>query len=139
MAHLVALGGEVADAVGLVAGDDRHLVDDLEAVAMIHESVGLLGVVRQEPDLAQAEVLEDLEADAVIPLVGPEAQGEVRLDGVHPLILEVVRPDLLDQADPTPLLGQIDQGPNAVVGDHLEAPCGAGRRSRIAAIGADRP
>ena len=34
VAHLVALGGEVLAAVDLVGGDDRHLVDDLEAVAV---------------------------------------------------------------------------------------------------------
>ena len=52
MAQLVALGVEVALALGHGRGDDRHLVDDLQVVAVIDEGVGLLGVVGQEPDLA---------------------------------------------------------------------------------------
>src|SRR5947209_131284 len=48
VAHLVALGGEVLLPLDRLGGDDRHLVDDLQAVAVDDEGVGLLGVVGQE-------------------------------------------------------------------------------------------
>ena len=60
--------------------------------------------------MRQAQVLEDLQADAVVAQVGAVAEGEVGLDGVEPLVLEGVGPELLDQADPPPLLRQVDQG-----------------------------
>ena len=54
MTHLVALGVEVVPSFGDLGGDDRHLVDHLQAVAVIDECVGLLGIVGQEPDLGQS-------------------------------------------------------------------------------------
>ena len=55
--------------------------------------------------MRQAEVLEDLQADAVVAQVGPVAEGQVGLDGVEPLVLEGVGPELLDQADARALPG----------------------------------
>ena len=88
--------------------------------------------------MRQAEVLEDLQADAVVAQVGAVAEGEVGLDGVEPLVLEGVGPDLLDQADAAPLLGQVDQGADPLVGRSSPGPGGAGRRSRSGASRAGR-
>src|SRR4051794_3651424 len=118
MPELVALGVEIALSLRDGRGDDRDLVDDAEVVAVIDEGVGLLGVVREQSDLRQAQVLEDLQADPVVAGVRPVAEGEVGLDGVEALVLEVVRADLLDQADPAPFLGQVDEGPRPLVPDH---------------------
>ena len=83
--------------------------------------------------MRQAEVLEDLQADAVVARVGAVAEGEVGLDGVEPLVLEGVGPELLDQADPAALLGQVDQGADPLVADHLE-----GQVELVAAVAAER-
>ena len=83
--------------------------------------------------MRQAQVLEDLQADAVVARVGAVAQGEVGLDGVEPLVLEVVGPDLLDQADAPPLLRQVDQGADPLVADHRQ-----GHVELVAAVAAQR-
>ena len=83
--------------------------------------------------MRQAQVLEDLQADAVVAQVGAVAQGQVGLDGVEPLVLEVVGADLLDQADAAALLGQVDQGADALVADHLQ-----GHVELVAAVAPER-
>ena len=90
-------------------GDDGHLVDHFEIEAAVDEGVGFLGVVGQQADLGQAEVLEDLDADAVVAGVGLVAEGQVGFDGVEPFVLQVVGLDLFDQSDAAALLGQVDQ------------------------------
>ena len=61
---------------------ERHLLGDLEAVAL--EADDLARVVRQEPDRVQAQVAQDLRADAVVAQVRREAERLVGLDGVAP-------------------------------------------------------
>src|SRR5262245_52871740 len=60
MAELFALGRKVPRVVRVGWGNDRHLIDDLQVEAVVDEGVDLFRVVRQEADLAEAEVLEDL-------------------------------------------------------------------------------
>ena len=51
-----------------VGGDlDRHAFDDFQAVAV--QADDLFGVVGQQADLADAQVEEDLGADAIVPQV----------------------------------------------------------------------
>ena len=83
--------------------------------------------------MREAEVLEDLEADAVVALVGAVAEGEVGVDGVQPLVLEGVGPELLDQADAAPFLRQVDQGADPLAADHLER-----QVELVAAVAAER-
>ena len=66
------------------------------------------------------EVAEDLGADAVVALVGPEAELLVRLDRVVALLLELVGPQLVEQADAAPLLEQVEQHAPALLGDRLD-------------------
>ncbi len=70
MPHLVALRVEIATIVLVHRTDNRHLVDDLQIEPAIDESVGLLGIVRQQADPRNAQILEDLDADAVVAAVG---------------------------------------------------------------------
>ena len=88
--------------------------------------------------MRQPEVLEDLDADAVVAAVGLVAQGQVGLDRVQALVLEAVGLDLLDQSDAAAFLGQVDQHAGPFVGRSSPGPCGAGRRSRSGARPAGR-
>ena len=83
--------------------------------------------------MLQTQVLEDLQADPVIALVGAIAQSQVRLDGVQPLILEGIGFELLDQADPPALLGKVDQGADPFAADHLQR-----HAELVAAVAAER-
>ncbi len=102
VAQLVALGVEVSPPLRQSGAMIGNLVDDLQVVTIIDKRVGLLRVVGQEADPGEPQVLEDLQADAVIAQVGPVAQSDVGLDGIQSLVLEVVGPDLLDQPMPRP-------------------------------------
>src|SRR5207245_9081322 len=68
------------------------------------EPINLLGIVREQSDLAHSEVVKDLAADAVVALVRRVAERLVRLHGVHSLVLQVVRVKLVEEADASPLL-----------------------------------
>ena len=54
--------------------------------------------------LADAQVAEDLRADPVVAKIRLEAEPDVRLGGVVPLVLQVVRLQLVREPDPAPLL-----------------------------------
>ena len=115
---------------------DRHLLDDREPEAL--DAGELLRVVRQDPDRRQAEVGEDLVADPVLARVGREAELEVRLDRVEPLLLELVRPQLVQQADAAALLRHVEQHAALLRRDLPRARGRAARRSRSAASGRRR-
>ena len=63
--------------------------------------------------------MQDLHADAVVALVGLEAEPLVGLDGVEPLVLQLVGADLVGQADAAPFLVQVQQHAAALLGDPL--------------------
>ena len=67
-------------------GLQRDPLDDLETVAL--EAAVLRRVVRHQPHRGDAEVDEDLRADAVLARIGREAELDVGLDGVAALVLQ---------------------------------------------------
>ena len=81
----------------------------------------------------QAEVDEDLRADAVVAQVDRQAELEVGVDGVHALVLQVVGLELVQQADAAALLGQVEQHAGALALDHRQR-----RLELLAAVAAQR-
>ncbi len=81
--ELLLLGAQVVQVVLVGLDLERHALDDLEAVAL--DARALPRVVGDEADLPDAEIGEDLGADAVVAQVGGEAELLVGLDGVEPL------------------------------------------------------
>ena len=81
--------------VGLTSkGNALH---DLEPVAPDRDVLG--GVVGHQPHLANAEVPEDLAPHPVVADVGRKTELLVRRDRVVPLVLELVRLELVEEAD----------------------------------------
>ena len=68
MAEAVFFGSEVIDVMGRGGNLDGDLLDDFDAIDL--EPAGFFGVVGEDFDLFEAEVAEDLGADAVIAFVG---------------------------------------------------------------------
>src|SRR5438477_8707530 len=99
--ELVALRLEVARVLGVRRHLDRHLLHDLEAEALYPGD--LARVVRENADRRQPELREDLRADPVVARVRREAELDVCLDGVASLLLQLVRLQLVQQADPAAL------------------------------------
>src|SRR5688500_280688 len=86
---------------------DRDFLDDVQAVTF--DAANLLGVVRHDADVAQAEGAEDLAADAVVALVGGQTEAQVRVDGVEALLLKRVRVQLVRQTDAATFLAEVDE------------------------------
>src|SRR6266849_55216 len=80
VAHLLALGHQVALVALGGRNLDRHALDHLEPIPL--DADDLLRVVREDAQAFRAEIDEDLRADAVVAQVGLEAQYVIGLDGV---------------------------------------------------------
>src|SRR3972149_4665735 len=97
MPHLGTLGFQVTPVVDVYWSENRHLVNDFKPIAF--NAGQLLRAIGEDANLSESEVSENLGADAVFAQVGRQAESFVRLDGVHALILQPVRSDLVMQAD----------------------------------------
>ena len=71
--------------------------------------VDLVRIVGEETHGLYAEFPEDLGADVVLALVALEAQGQVRLHGVHAPLLQCVGFQLVDEPDPAALLAHVEE------------------------------
>jgi hypothetical protein len=77
-------------------------------------------------------VLQHRQADAIVALVGGETQALVGFDGIGAAILQLVGADLVQQADATAFLAQIQQHATAFTGDGLHG--GFQLRAAVAAL-----
>src|SRR3989442_8333211 len=97
---------------------DRHALDDPEPVPLHPDD--LPGIVRDEPDLVQPKLDQDLPAHAIVPKVRLEAQSQVRLDSVLAFVLQLVRAQLVHQADAASFLVQVQEHALPCLLDHLQ-------------------
>lgn len=88
MAEFFFFGFEVFGVVGVGFDADGDLLGDFEAVTF--EADEFAGIVGEEANFFEAEIDEDLGADAVFAQVHAVAELEVRLDGVEARFLELV-------------------------------------------------
>src|SRR5262249_46666783 len=92
--ELIPLGGQIANVLGVRRHLDRHLLRHLQPVRL--DARDLLRIVRQQAHSGDPEVGEDLVPDPPLPLVGGEAEGEVRVDRVESPLLELVGLELVE-------------------------------------------
>src|SRR6056297_3071156 len=108
VSELLLLGPQVFQVVGVGHDLERSTLDDLDPAAA--DPGPLAGIVGEQADLTDSEIGEDLRAHAIVAEIGREAELEVRLDRVEPLlVLELVGLDLVRQPDPSPLLPHVEQ------------------------------
>jgi hypothetical protein len=119
MSQLLLLRPKVSLVFRVGRNDDGDSLHDLQSVA--GESAVLLRVVRQEAQAAEAEVRQDLRADAVVALVRVEAQLLIRLDGVEPRVLQRVGPELVLEADAASFLVHVEHHALAGLLHHAHA------------------
>lgn len=115
MPHLLPLGLQVAFVVGIRLHLDGHLPGDLQAVAF--EPHDFTRIVRQQTDGFQAEVAEDLCAEAVFAQIHLEAEFLVRFHGVVALLLQFVGLNLRRETNAAAFLAHVEDHPTAGVGD----------------------
>src|ERR1700737_312593 len=119
MTELRLLGPKVRDVLIVRRGPQRNPLDDLETESV--EATVLGRVVGHEAHGRDAEIDEDLRADAVLALVDREAELDVGLDGVTALVLQVVRPHLVTEPDATTFVAaQVHHPTLPVAGDLSE-------------------
>ena len=119
--------------VGTDPDDQGHLLDDVESE--LTQLSDLIGVVGQQAHALDPEVGEDAGGGGVVASVGGEAEGEVRVDGVEPALLQAVRPQLVDEPDPAALVPAHVDDDAAVLVDAVQR--GIELRTALALLGAE--
>src|SRR5262252_1953291 len=97
VAELALLRREVAAILLGARRADRHALLHAETVAL--EAHDLARIVGHRTDRLEAEVEEDLRADAVVAEVGLEAERFVGLHRVRARVLQLVRAELVEEPD----------------------------------------
>src|SRR6266540_4099606 len=131
VAELLPLRCEVALVLLVWRDLDRNVLDDAEAEAL--DPRRLAGVVREDPDRRQAEVVQDLVSDPPLACIGGKAELEIRLDGVEAAFLELVGLQLVEQADAAAFLRHVEKDAALLVSDPAE-----GKVELLAAVTAQR-
>ena len=94
MAKFVTFGRKILLVVLVNRGQNRHLIHDFEVEATQIEGFGLFGIVGQQANAIQPQILENLDAHAIVPHVGLEAQGMSEAD----ILKTLQRSDLTELA-----------------------------------------
>src|SRR5205807_10386657 len=95
---------------------DGDALDDLEAVSL--EPHQLHGIVGEHANRGEPQIEQDLRPDAVVAQIGLEPELAVRLDRVVPRVLQLVRLELVEEADPPPFLIEVYHDAAAFGRDH---------------------
>src|SRR5688572_29960667 len=106
MSELVSLGLQVPGVLIVRRLLEGHAITEPQAVAL--ESNHFARIVRDRANGAEPQIQEDLRADSVVAKVGLEAQPLVRLDGVCPFVLQLIRLELVEESDASAFLIEID-------------------------------
>ena len=88
--------------------------------AIPFQSNDLARIIGQETDLFDAQINQDLRADAVITQIRQESQRFIGLDGIEPLVLQIISLELIDQADASSFLAHVNDDPRAVFADRFK-------------------
>ena len=75
----------------------------------------LFQIVGHQADFPHAQQLKHPRCNGEIARFVGQAKPTIRVDRVETLVLQLVSPQLVDQADPAPFLPQVEQGPPAAL------------------------
>ena len=97
MSELVSLCAEIADIFFRRQGQQRHALGYFNPQA--GEISQLYGIVREQPHLANAEIVQHLHRDSVAASIGRQALMQVCFNRVAPRVLHLIGTQLVLQAD----------------------------------------
>src|SRR5699024_7796269 len=63
------------------------------------------------------KIPEYLGSDIILPFISLKAKGKVCLQSIHPLFLQLICPELIDQSDPSSFLAHIEENPSSLLFD----------------------
>jgi len=117
MAESIPLGDQIANVLLARTHDERHPFNDVEPESAQPDN--LAGVVGQQSDARQPEIREYLRTDPVVTQVRLKPQRDIGLYRIEPPVLQGIRPQLVLDADTSPLLPHVEHHAPALPGDHL--------------------
>ena len=133
MSHPLLLGAQVKQILRRGGHLDGHPLHDLQPE--VRELVDLVRIVGEKPHGLHPQVPEDLGSGPVLPQVRGEAQLDVGVHRVQPLLLEGVGLELVDEADAPALLAHVQHHAPAL---RLDLPHGSRQLlAAVAALGAE--
>ena len=132
MVHALDLGLQVVGILRRHLGGQRHAGADRHP--MLLQALDFERIVGQQTDGRDGQVFENLRRHGVITLVGLVTEEEVGVNRIIALVLEIIRPQLVGQADSPSLLTQIDNDAGPLLGDPLHGAVQLG--AAVAAQGA---
>ncbi len=91
--------------------------------------MNLQRIVRQKTHGFYPQIPENLGTDIILPQILVKAQGQVGLHRIHPAVLKLIGPQLIDQADAPAFLAHIEHNAPALFLDLAH-----GRRELLAAV-----
>jgi hypothetical protein len=131
MPEFFAFGFEVAFEGGFGGDGGADAFDYSNASGF--QGGDFFGVVGDQADGGDVELLEDLGGEIEVAIVVAEAEFEVGFDGVAALVLELIGAELGHEADTAALLVLVEQDAGALFGDGAE-----GEVELVVAVAAER-
>ena len=107
MSHAFLLCFQVKQVVLSGKDLDGDPLSDFQAV--FGQLVDFVGIVGEKPHAAYSQVPQYLRADVIFSLVSGKAKSQVRLQGIHALLLQFVSPQFVDQSDSPAFLTHVEQ------------------------------
>ena len=101
----LGFGVEVVLVFGVDADVQREAFGDVDAGLL--QGVDFFGVVGEQADAADAEVVVDFFGEGEVARVDGQAEGEIGFHGVHAFVLQGVGADFVDEPDAAPFLAQV--------------------------------
>src|SRR5699024_9232498 len=131
MSHSSLFCPQVPYVMGICRCLDGYPFHNLHAEVL--ELVYFIWIIRKEPQSFCSQIPKDLGSDIILPFISLKAKGKVCLQGIHPLFLKLICPELIDQSDPSSFLAHIEKNPSSLLFD-LPHSC----MKLLAAVAAER-
>ena len=104
--HPLLLRFQITNIVFVGLNHDGDPLGDGDAVSL--QTHNLFGVVGHQAHLPDTQIYQDLRANAIIPQIRLEAQLDIGIHRIHPALLKLIGPDLIDQPDATAFLMHVN-------------------------------
>ena len=115
MSHLLFFRLQIVFIVRIGLDDNRKSFDDLH----ITDGIDLLGIIRKQFYLFDAEMMQDIGHDLVAAFIGAKTELMVRFDRIEPPILKRIGVYLVQESYVTPFLSEVYHHPVRLF-SHLE-------------------
>ena len=118
MVQFGGFGIQIVLVFGVAADVQRQAFGDADAA--LAQGFQFFGVVGQQADAADVEIVVDVFGDGEIARIHGQVEGEIGFYGIHALVLQGVGADFVDEPDAAPFLAQIDENAAPFLADGVQ-------------------